>query len=315
MDYGRYQFTCCFQSDATLPPYKGSTLRGVFGHALKRVVCALKKQDCASCLLAGRCIYPTVFEIPAKVEEISGRKRIAQPPHPYVIEPPADDKTRYLKGDPLDFSLLLFGAACDNLPYFIYAFEQIGGVGIGRGAGRGGGRFSLHGVRSEGGVVYDGSDRKIRKPDTREITAESLTPQTVAKASDVELELVTPLRAKYQNGFQADLPFDVLTRTMLRRISSLFQYHGGGEPKLDYRGLVARAKGVAIKESHIGWYDWRRYSNRQEQAMMMGGMIGKIIYENVPGEYLPLLRFCELAHLGKATSFGLGKIRVQTRNT
>jgi CRISPR/Cas system endoribonuclease Cas6 (RAMP superfamily) len=76
--------------------------------------------------------------------------------------------------------------------------------------------------------------------------------------------------------------------------------------------LVAHAKDVAVKESHIGWYDWRRYSNRQEQAMMMGGMVGKITYAGVPGEYLPLLKFCEQTHLGKATTFGLGKIKVSS---
>lgn len=316
MKYGRYKFTCVFGNDAILPAYKGSTLRGVFGHALKKVVCALKKQDCADCLLAERCIYPTIFEIPAKPEETTGRKRIAHPPHPYVIEPPPDNKTRYLKGDTLDFSLILFGAACDNLAYFIYAFEQIGSNGIGKRIDGKSGTFSLQEVRAESGIVYNRSDRKICKPSkTPEITAAMFSEGIVAGLFNIELALVTPLRLKYQNDLKADLPFDVLTRAMLRRISSLFEHHGEVEPALDYRGLVARAKDVAVKESRIAWYDWRRYSNRQEQAMMMGGMVGKITYKDVPGEYLPLLRFCELAHLGKATTFGLGKIRVQISNT
>ncbi|HPD55937.1 MAG TPA: CRISPR system precrRNA processing endoribonuclease RAMP protein Cas6 [Smithellaceae bacterium] len=316
MKYGRYTFTCLVKDEAILPPYKGSTLRGIFGHALKKVVCALKKLNCADCLLADRCIYPTVFEIPAKREETTGRRRIAHPPHPYVIEPPPDNKTSYLEGDKLDFSLILFGAACDNLAYFIYAFEQIGSNGIGKRIDGKGGTFSLQEVCSQGDVVYGRSDRKICKPSkTPEITGAMFSEETGAGPFSIEVELVTPLRLKYQNGLKADLPFDVLTRAMLRRISSLFEYHGECEPALDYRGLVARAKNVAVKESHIGWYDWRRYSNRQEQAMMMGGMVGKIIYENVPGEYLPLLRFCELAHLGKQTTFGLGRIQVQTSNT
>lgn len=311
MKYGTYKFTCLFESDAILPPYQGSTLRGIFGHALKKVVCALKKQECSDCLLAERCIFPTVFDIPAKTDETNGRKRIAQPPHPYVIEPSVHAHTHYQKNDLLDFSMLLFGAACDNLPYFIYAFEQIGSNGIGKRIGGRSGTFSLKEVQSDGVVIYTKADGKIRNPsDIPEIAGEDLLAQTAAGPLDIELELVTPLRLKYQNGFKADLPFDVLTRAMLRRISSLFEYHGDGEPKLDYRGLVARAKNVAQKESHIGWYDWRRYSNRQEEAMMMGGMVGKITYKDVPGEYLPLLRFCELAHLGKQTTFGLGKIKV-----
>jgi len=37
--YGKYAFSCILLDDAHLPPFKGSTFRGVFGHALKKVVC------------------------------------------------------------------------------------------------------------------------------------------------------------------------------------------------------------------------------------------------------------------------------------
>jgi len=45
--------------------------------------------------------------------------------------------------------------------------------------------------------------------------------------------------------------------------------------------------------------------------MFMGGMMGSVTYEGKLNEYLPLLDFCEKVHLGKNTSFGLGKIKVQ----
>ncbi len=54
MLYGNYRFHCRFDAAAELPPYKGSTFRGVFGHALKRVVCALKRQECPACILRER---------------------------------------------------------------------------------------------------------------------------------------------------------------------------------------------------------------------------------------------------------------------
>lgn len=49
MLYGNYRFKCRFESEAHLPEYKGSTFRGVFGRALKDVVCALKRQECPGC--------------------------------------------------------------------------------------------------------------------------------------------------------------------------------------------------------------------------------------------------------------------------
>ncbi|MHB8092928.1 MAG: hypothetical protein ACYDH8_15215 [Syntrophales bacterium] len=62
---GRYCFSLTFNDDAALPEYKGSTFRGIFGHSLKKVVCALKHQECADCLLREKCVYSIVFETPA----------------------------------------------------------------------------------------------------------------------------------------------------------------------------------------------------------------------------------------------------------
>jgi CRISPR/Cas system endoribonuclease Cas6 (RAMP superfamily) len=90
----------------------------------------------------------------------------------------------------------------------------------------------------------------------------------------------------------------------------LNQHFGDGEPKLDYTGLVARAHEVKIERADLRWFDWKRYSNRQEQSMLMGGMIGEITYRGDLTEFLPLLRYCEKVHLGKATTFGLGQIQV-----
>jgi hypothetical protein len=114
MRYGRYRFVVILQDDALLPEYKGSTFRGIFGHALKKVVCALKRQVCEGCILREKCVYALVFETPPKCMEdpppdagspsenaTTGgglRKRIAAPPHPYVIEPPDDTRTLYRKG-------------------------------------------------------------------------------------------------------------------------------------------------------------------------------------------------------------------------
>lgn len=313
MIYGKYTFSCIFEDHAVLPPYKGSTIRGIFGHALKKVVCALKKQDCADCLLAVRCVYPTVFEMAATMQETGGHKRIAQPPHPYVIEPPDDTKTHYKRGDSLDFTVLLFGAATDNIPYFIYAFDQMGKMGIGKNIDGKRAAFSLQQVSVNRQTIYTGEEGKITpKPLLQDLKLEILPCEHPCMASEIQLELITPLRLKYHNRLNAELPFHVLTRAMLRRISSLLEHYENGEPPLDYRGLIQRAGQIETKESHIEWHDWRRYSNRQEQAMMMGGMTGAITYSGKVAEFIPLIRFCEIVHLGKATTFGLGKIRMHT---
>jgi hypothetical protein len=57
-----------------LPSYKGSTLRGGFGNTFRRVVCALRKNNCQDCLLENKCVYSYVFETPPHPDTIIMRK-------------------------------------------------------------------------------------------------------------------------------------------------------------------------------------------------------------------------------------------------
>jgi hypothetical protein len=123
----------------------------------------------------------------------------------------------------------------------------------------------------------------------------------------------TPLRLKQDNKLNADLPYHVLVRAALRRISSLFAVYGDGDPPLDYKGLVSGAEQVGIAENHLHWFDWSRYSARQDRRMFMGGIMGSITYDGVPADSVPLVRLGARLHLGKATSFGLGRVAVTAK--
>jgi len=309
MLYGKYLFSSVFEDDAILPPYKGSTFRGVFGIALKKVVCALRKQDCKDCLLREKCVYSFVFETPVIRDE--GHKRIAAPPHPYVIEPPDNDRTHFKKEEPFDFALILFGRANEFLPYFVYAFEQMGRLGIGKRIEGKRARFLLKKVTSNGKLTYSGETGKITTDKlVEDLQIEDFMTDDLANAHRIDISLKTPLRLKFQNRLEAGLPFHSLIRAMLRRASSLQNYYGNGEPPLDYRGIVDRAKAVETADSSLRWFDWERYSNKQDQSMLMGGIIGEVSYSGDLTEFLPLVRFCEKVHIGKQTSFGLGKIEI-----
>jgi hypothetical protein len=310
MLFGKYQFSCCFTDNASLPSYKGSTFRGVFGRALKQVVCALKAESCTQCLLRKQCVYALVFETGCALEMPEGSKIVSQP-HPFVIEPPLSIKTKFEAGTPFDFNLLLFGEINNSLPYFIYAFEQMGTIGIGKKIKDIRGRFSLNKVKSNADTIYSKSDKKLHvthEPIDLSVEALSTKPD---ETFCLKLTLETPLRLKFENRLKADLPFHVLVRAMLRRASSLLNCYGAGEPPLDYPGLVQRAASVQTIDSSLKWFDWQRYSFRQEKSMLMGGITGSVIYKGHISEYLPLIEFCEKTHLGKQTAFGLGKIKTE----
>ena len=311
MLFGKYRFHNVLLDDALLPAYKGSTFRGAFGTALKRVVCAVREKECDACLLASRCLYAKTFESLVR-DQVNRASRLAAPPHPYVIAPPPTRQTRFATGAPFDFSLLLFGETNEYLPYFVYAFESMGEGGIGKALSGRRGRFSVTDVTCAGLSIYDAGQRRLAPVTPKTLT---LHPGQDDRDGELIVTLVTPLRLKFTNHYQADLPFHLLVRAMLRRVSSLLDCFGAGEPPLDYRGLVARAATVETVGSSLRWCDWQRYSNRQEEAMLMGGMIGEVSWRGRLGEYLPLLEFCKQVHLGKQTTFGLGQFEYSFRQS
>ena len=119
--FAQFQFILKAQDCLHLPAYKGSTLRGGFGHAFKKVVCVKREKTCDSCLLKGKCVYSYVFETPPPPDTTRMRK-YPFAPHPFIITPPPEEKRKYEKGEILEFELTLIGRSIDYVPYFIYTF-------------------------------------------------------------------------------------------------------------------------------------------------------------------------------------------------
>lgn len=305
---GAYRFHCRFTSPATLPEYKGSMLRGAFGHALKRVTCALRRKECSDCLLAATCVYSLVFETAKSGDDHPAKERIAALPHPYVLQPPLTNQHHFQPGEPFDFGLLLFGRANDFLPHIIYAFEQMGATGLRPDARTGPAQFSMESVRAHDAIVYDGARKTLDR--TLPLQNLLLGEPPSEPVSTLTVRLLTPLRVKQANDLQDTLPFHLLIRAALRRISTLENAHGQGEPPLDYPGLVKRASQITVARSDCRWQEIPRYSNRQQTAMQIGGILGSIDYAGDLTEFLPLLRYCGQTHLGKQTTFGLGQMEV-----
>ncbi len=197
--FGRYRFLCRFKTDSYLPEYKGSTFRGVFGHALKSIVCAVKKPDCRSCLLINNCVYALVFEAGITITPPEN-PIIFSPSPPFVIEPPLTRQTGFKKGDVFDFSLLLFGNINNNLPYFIYAAEEAGKTGIGKMINGKRGKFRLESVYSDGRMIYSVSGKMIKESeDMVKYLVLPVKNNLCQNISRIKIILDTPLRFKSKN--------------------------------------------------------------------------------------------------------------------
>lgn len=312
----RFSLTLKALSPIVLPPYKGSTLRGGFGHAFKKVVCTVKKDECSDCLLKTKCIYSYVFETPPP-EDSQILRKYEKAPHPYVIEPPIETKTNYQPGDAMTLGLVLIGRAVEYLPYFVYTFEELGKIGIGKLKGK----YELTDVSHDEVQIYNSVDRRLKPainnfpsiPSYLKKWNEEFSSKNNGELSGamldrniVTLNFITPVRIVENEDLVVDLEFHHLIRSLLRRISTLSYFHCGERLDLDFKGLIERAQSVKVKERKTEWHDWERYSARQDTRMKMGGVIGKMSFEGAIAEFMPFLELGEILHAGKNTSFGLG---------
>ncbi|MEP9412483.1 MAG: CRISPR system precrRNA processing endoribonuclease RAMP protein Cas6 [Candidatus Brocadia sp.] len=319
--YKRFAFIFEAEEEIHLPSYKGSTFRGAFGTQFKRVVCALRKEDCRDCLLKQRCIYAYIFESHSPDgEKVLGKVNAI--PHPFVIEPPEEEKQRYLTGQPFSMGLILIGDAIQYLPYFIYTFDLLGKNGIGRGRGRYQLKevhtISLHGDNT---LIYCSKTHKVESfsKECIDLSQPILsvmggTPYPVNNNGEITVKFLTPTRLKYGGKLTIDLEFHVFIRQLLRRLFLLGQYYckdhqADGRPPGEgyHRILIDKARAISIKESSLRWYDWERYSRRQDARMKLGGFIGDIVYRGDISPFYPFIEAGKILHVGKGTSFGLGR--------
>jgi len=303
-----YRFRLEALEETRLPPFKGSALRGAFGHALKRVVCALRNQECPTCLVRESCTYQRVFE--TRVDPAAGPKTgVDVAPHPYVLVPPIEERTQYAAGEPVECTLLLMGPALGVLPYLVYAFQELGrrGITVER---KPLGLRQVEGFGPSGWeVVYDEGAGVLRTP---RVVAPPPVPAPLDGRGVVEL--LTPLRVKERGRFVNELDLRSLLLALWRRSEILARYYGGASPAADEgpAALFALAEAARVVKSETTWKEWTRYSNRQGTKMQLGGVVGRLVLEGDLEPLAPWLAWGERFHVGKATSFGLGKIRVLT---
>ncbi|GAB6181350.1 CRISPR system precrRNA processing endoribonuclease RAMP protein Cas6 [Desulfotomaculum defluvii] len=289
-----------------LPPYKGSTLRGGFGNAFQRIVCAQRRRSCTGCLLKTSCPYVYIFETTPTPEAkvLRNYEAIARP---FIIEPPLDSRTHYGPGELLVFNLIIIGKAIDYLPYFIVSFKELEKLGMGK--GRKG--FELHEIRAvnvltgQKEAVYGSPDYMI-KPLKLQITGADILSRPSAGRDQISLIFKTMTRLKFANEFVEKIEFHVLIRNLLRRISSLAYFHHNWEIEADFSGLIERAAKVEIIKDNTHWVDWERYSSRQDNRINLGGVVGEVTYSGDLAEFMSLLQLGQYTHVGKGAVFGMG---------
>ena len=138
----------------------------------------------------------------------------------------------------------------------------------------------------------------------------------------VDLNFITPTKIIFNEKIVQKLEFHTYIRSLLRRISNLNFFHcvnnnnnnkdeinDNPDKNINFNYYIEKAYSVAAKNI-LTWKSVDRYSNRQKRHMKISGFTGEILFENVEQEFLWIIKLGEIIHLGKNTTFGNGKYKI-----
>ncbi|MCS7042804.1 MAG: CRISPR system precrRNA processing endoribonuclease RAMP protein Cas6 [Bryobacteraceae bacterium] len=285
--------------------YRGSAWRGVFGGALKSLVCITRERECGGCLVRSSCAYPYLFETPAG-EGADAPSSVDHAPHPYTLAPEPEWRPREVRGETLEVTL--FGQGCEHWPYVLHALRQGAERGIGVE------RVPLRLVEAEEELA----GQRWRKSMSKEgvlLAGKAWTPQAPPMPAQVRIALVTPLRVRREQDLVEPerMGFDEFVAALLRRLALLSRFHTGTPWRLDHAGLREAARAARLLRRELKWQDWARYSSRQQKKIPMGGVVGFYDLDMGGLEALwPFLWIGQWTHVGKGAVMGLGRYRVAT---
>ena len=161
---------------------------------------------------------------------------------------------------------------------------------------------------SDESVVLEGLASKISPHETL------MQPLEDDEKHEAILNFYSPLRLQ-TNGRRAtaeEFTARKLLMLLVKRIALIHEFHGGHALDLDFKAMAVLADKIEC-EKQLKWRDWARYSNRQQQKMTLGGVVGSW---KLSGDLQPFLAFLHLGqwlHVGKEAAFGLGGYTLEIR--
>lgn len=329
IEYLKLRFHLAAQLESYLPHWKGSLLRGAFGHALRRTVCTMKPGlECVNCMLRDQCAYTRLFETFVTGTPPPFINGLHSSPRPFIYEP-SDKNQTYKPGDILWFDLALIGSSVLYLPYVIFAVYQMGKIGFGRN------RYpfelklafcqqcpsDIEPIEQKNAtpnnsdnhhdwqLIYDGETQQILFNPQPLLLQQNGPPEL--PTDKIKLTFQTETRIVFGKALAMEFSFRQLVFKMLRRVLELAYFYAPEQDvNWEFRDLLEAADNIAITNSNIRWHDQTRYSNRQNRKHKLGGFVGDIILKGNLSPFWNLLKYSQVVHVGKGATFGLGKIEI-----
>jgi len=301
-----------------LPRFFTTAVHGALGRALYRMVCAFRERStCTGCPLLRRCAYPALFETPGvddPVLQAQGIRDMA--PRPLVLAPEPDwlavaGPSRVCQpGDEVVLRLTLVDGASADLPLVCAALERMARSGLGLpldadGPQRRRASLSLVRVEDSAGTAVSASPTGVPPPVV-------IDADECFEGDHLRLHLLTPLRLTVAGRITgAPAPLDVI-RALARRVNAFARLFGAAVAPADEGMAEDMARSIDAERARLRRMNIRRWSSRQRRRLELPGVLGVLEWRGAALRSLwPLLRWGELAQVGKGTSLGFGRYSLQ----
>jgi hypothetical protein len=224
--------------------------------------------------------YSALFE-PNLEEAVRGSK---DAPPPYIFLPPTSNIVE--RGHQFTISMRIFASGIAHQKLLVNAVKAIGQQG-------------LHGAKFAVTAVEQTQPRILSS------TLPVSLPDTLA------IHWNAPVRLKDSNDLAKELPFDLLIRSIFRRLQLMGLAHAGLALCEPPRELFEAAKSVTVVRSQLEWHDQSRFSTRQKRTVPTGGLVGSVIYQGDLAPFRQLLGAGRVLHVGKNCAFGQGAYSIE----
>ncbi|MBN2982175.1 MULTISPECIES: CRISPR system precrRNA processing endoribonuclease RAMP protein Cas6 [Cohnella] len=282
------------KKEGRLPPYLGSTLRGIIGHCMRDFVCPTPKVLCHQCNIRHSCSYAQTFCSP-------GNEGGAV--NPFVLHPLVRGKTVWQPGDICSFDLTLIGEATGRAGLLLDTFQAMGE----RGWGAERLSFALEQVVDpiRGRLIYSSGKTWMRNLQPISLNC------TERPATAALVRFDTPVRILLNRTLCHSLSFPVLIQSIVRRVALLSQAYSQHLVHWDEEGLLNEARKVRTIQQNWQFVDFERYSmNRKDNKLNLPAIEGWACYEGDLTPFTPLLEAGTLLHAGKNSTIGFGHFSV-----
>lgn len=277
------------EEDGELPPYLGSMIRGVLGHAMRNIVCIAPNVHCHLCKFAPSCDYATYFNSPGT---------LAGSVKPYVIYVPVQDKMNWQKGDLLSFDITFFGNTTTAAKYYVTGLLNMENYGWGANRLK----FSLQKIVNlfDDTLVWSNGKIWIHH-------LQPCLPYTEGRVSNsVFLQFNSPTRVLVKRKLLNHLNFDHVIRAIMTRIKLLLHAYEGVVLEWNEDAILADARKIETVDEQWEFIDFKRYSYTYNRKLSLPSITGYARYEGDITPFTPLLEIGKLIQIGKNTTHGFG---------